>query len=303
MLESVRLVRAWPVLLVVTAGYVVACAGTPDHPPYTPSKGGTSIEIANFEIHADGVDRFVSCPPNGELGQDWIPPLPAWTPPPADADAGAPSAPPSSVVPAGSHWSQTEKAIEDTRLQFRNCYHRGLVRDPSQDGHVAIVLRVAADGTVKKVESWGACELQREVIQCMRDTASRLRFAPPASGADTIIMPAVFQPRTGTATTSTENDAYTAAAYVALESLRPELHACEEDARRGGGDVDAWGVFKMPIDKNGQVTDAAVDPWGGNQEMLQCAAKVLQTLHLPPPSSGRGEVLLRLDFNPRTALH
>ena len=302
MLESGVLVRAWPALLIAVGSVVVACAGGSDKPPVPPTARGTSIEIANFEIHADGVDRFASCPPNGELGQDWIPPIPPWTPPPTDADAGVP-APPSSIVPSGSHWSQTEKAIEDTRLQFRNCYHRGLVRDPSQDGHVAIVLRVAADGTVKKVESWGACDLQREVLQCMRDVAGRLRFAPPASGADTIVMPAVFQPRTGTSTTSSENDAYTAAAYVALESLRPDLHACEEAARRGGGDVEAWGVFKMPIDKSGQVTDAAVDPWGGNQDTLQCAAKVLQTLHLPPPTGGRGEVLLRLDFNPRGSLH
>ncbi len=303
MLESLALVRAWPVPFVVFAGWVVACAGTPDHPEVPASKGGTNIEIANFEIHADGVDRFASCPPNGELGQDWIPPLPEWTPPPPSADAGAPTLQTGSVVPAGSHWSQTEKAIEDTRLQFRNCYHRGLVRDPTQDGHVAVVLRVAADGTVRKVESWGACELQREVIMCLRDIAKGLRFAPPASGADTIVMPAVFQPRTGTATSGSENDAYTAAAYVALERLRPELHVCEEDARRGGGDVGAWGVFKMPIDKNGRVTDAAVDPWGGNQDMLQCAAKILQTLQLPPPAKGHGEVLLRLDFNPRSGLH
>jgi hypothetical protein len=285
---------------------LIACAGTADHPAVTPSKGGTNIEIANFEIHADGVDRFVSCPPNGELGQDWIPTLPEWTPPPvtaSDADAGAPSPPPTTLVPAGTHWGQTEKAIEDTRLQFRTCYHRGLVRDPTQDGHVAIVLRVAADGTVKKVESWGACELQREVIMCLRDIGAHLRFAPPANGADTIVMPAVFQPRTGSATNGTENDAYTAAAYVALEKLRPELHVCEETSRKGGGDVAAWGVFKMPIDKNGRVTEAAVEPWGGNQDMLECAAKVLQTLQLPPPSAGHGEVLLRLDFNPRSALH
>ena len=51
------------------------------------------------------------------------------------------------------------------------------------------------------------------------------------------------------------------------------------------------------------ITDAAVDPWGGNQDMLQCAAKTLQTLQLPPPAKGHGEVLLRLDFNPRSGLH
>lgn len=288
-------------MIVGFGSIAIACAGSQEHPKVDPAVRGTSIEIANFEIHADGVDRFVSCPPNGELGQDWIPPIPQWTPAAVDPDAGVTT--PSSIVPPGSHWSQTEKAIEDTRLQFRTCYHRGLVRDPSQDGHVAIVLRVSADGTVRKVEAWGACDLQREVIQCLKDTAGKLRFAPPASGADTIVMPAVFQPRAGRSTTSTENDAYTAAAYVALESLRPELHACEETARRSGGESAAWGFFKMPIDKNGAVTGAAVDPFGGNQETLECAAKVLQTLHLPPPTAGRGEVQLRLDFNPRGALH
>jgi hypothetical protein len=180
-----------------------------------------------------------------------------------------------------------------------------VTRDPrAQDGgdsarRAAIVLRVGADGRVARTESYGVCELQTDVVQCMRDAATRLRFPPPTAGSETIVLPVSFAPRAGSQTGSTDNDSYTAAAYVAVESLRPELHACEEEARRAGKGVEAWGVFDMKIDKSGHASDANVDPWGGDQDLLSCAVRVMQTLKLAPPAGGRGNVLVRVSFNPR----
>jgi surface antigen len=249
-----------------------------------------------LEVNGDGIDRFSSCPPPGELGQEWYPEVADWTPPP-NAPKPDTTTQPTSTEQLGR--TPTERAIEDTRSQFRSCYHRGLVHDPTQYGHVAVVLRVGPNGRVLKTESWGACELQHDVIACMRDVGKAYRFDPPPSGKDTIIIPIVFQPRSGGGAISTENDGYTAQAYVTLESMRPALHECESRARSAGKDVEAWGVFDMQIDKSGQVTSANIDPYHGDQELLGCAAEVLQRMKLPPPEGGKGKLLARVTFNPR----
>jgi len=270
-----------------------SCGSEPPKPPQV--FHGTSIEIADFEVNGDGIDRFASCPPPGDLGQEWFPPVPDWSPPPGaknDTD-------PADVKPNLTGQTATERAIEDTRAAFRSCYHRGLVRDPTQFGHVAIVLRIGPNGRVLQTESYGACELQKEVVACMRGDAKALRFSPPPSGKDTIVIPVVFAPRGGTANGPSPNDAYTAAAYVALESLAPQLHECDKQARAEGRDVEAFGVFDLTVDERGNVTGANIDPWGGDKDLLACGAEVMQKLKLPPPAGGKGKVLTRVTFNPR----
>ncbi|HSQ63204.1 MAG TPA: AgmX/PglI C-terminal domain-containing protein [Polyangiaceae bacterium] len=271
-----------------------AC-GSSEPPKTPPAYRGTSIEIAEFEVNADGVDRFASCPPPGELGQDWFPPVPDWSPPPGSKN----DIDPADVRPNLTGQTATERAIEDTHAAFRSCYHRGLVHDPTQFGHVAIVLRVGPNGRVLQTESYGACELQKEVVECMRGDAKALRFAPPPAGKDTIVIPVVFAPKNGSANGPSANDAYTAAAYVALESLAPELHECEKQARAEGRDVEAFGTFDLTIDGRGYVTGANIDPWGGDKDLLACAAQVMQKLKVPPPAGGKGKVLARVTFNPR----
>ncbi len=274
-----------------------AACGSASHPVTPEGPRGTSIEVADFEVNGDGVDRFAACPPPGELGQEWYPEIPDWSPPPSSASSGDDAGAPASTEHFGR--TPTERAIEDTRHAFRSCYHRGLVADPTQYGHVAIVLRVGPNGRVLKTESFGACELQHDVVACMRDVGKALRFDPPAGGKDTIVIPVVFQPRGGVDSQSTSNDSYTAQAYVALEGMKPELHACEERARQSGRDVEAWGVYDMAIDKNGAVTSANIDPFHGDQDLLGCAAEVMQRMKLAPPEGGKGKLLARITFNPR----
>ncbi len=285
------------VILTCITVLMLSCGGS-DRPPVPPSRPGTSVEIADFEIHSDGIDRFTSCPPPGELGQEWLPPLPDWTPPPASSqDAPPPDQP--AIAAGGLGRSNTEQAADRTRAAFRSCYHRGLIHAPGQFGHVAIVARVGPDGRVAKVESYGACGVSHEVLACMHDEAKQLRFAPPPGGKDTVVIPASFVPRSGPDFDPDRGDAYTASAYVALEALRPEFHQCLDEARRFNKPVEAWGMFDMKLDAHGNVTDSHVDPWGGDQDLLRCAATVMQKLSLPPPVGGRGSVLARITFNPR----
>lgn len=260
----------------------------------------SAADIPELEILSNGVDRFTTCPPPGDLGQHWIPPLQAWTPPPA-VDAGPPLSIDRDYIARTADRTPTELAIEATHRDFRSCYRRGLVHYPTQDGRVAIVLRIDGNGRVAKVESYAACELAPESIACMYGVAQRLRFPPPASGSDTVTIPATFTSRDGVRrTVPTPNDSYTAAAYVTLEGARPALHVCEQSARRDGRAVMATGTFTLDIAPDGRVTKAHIDPWTGDQVLLTCAARALEALRFAAPAAGeRGTVIARLNFNPR----
>ncbi|MDB4936911.1 MAG: hypothetical protein JWP87_3883, partial [Labilithrix sp.] len=172
--------------------------------------------------------------------------------------------------------------------------------DPAQDGRVAVVLRVGADGRVARVEQYAACEISVESLGCMNAAAARLRFPPPAGGSDTVLIPAVFTSRDGVRrTTGTANDAYTARAYLVMESARPGLHACDERARRDLRPLQATGTFTLTLGPDGKVTKAHVDPWSGEQSILACAAHELEKLRFAAPPNGNGFVIARLNFNPR----
>jgi hypothetical protein len=269
----------------------------------------TSVEVAELEISSSGLDRFVSCPPPGELGQRWIPPIPSW-------DSGSVSfaistnskdatasleAPPSPVNPdQEAEYSRTERAIQRTRADFRRCYHKGLLYDPTQDGHVAIVLRLAKDGRVAKTEHFAACELASETTLCMRESAQALRFDPPRPGSDTVVVPVVFSGAQGPARREPgRNDPWAAEAFIAVETGRASFHACEEANRRAGKSVFATATFALDVDRSGRVTHAHIDPWTGDQDLLKCTAEAMQKLVFAPPPAGQGKVHARIAYNPR----
>lgn len=299
-------------LSLVASIAAASCGGgaPPPEAPFGPAKAPpASADVAELVISAHGADRFVTCPPPGEIGQSWIlPPFP-WVAP-AAPDAGAPlpgiahvdgGAPiDDSYVTRTRDYTLTEQALEATRRDFRSCFRKTLHRNPTQDGRVAIVLRVGSDGRVLDVEEYGACELEGEAIACMKDIARRLRFPPPAEGRDTITIPAVFTSRNGVRrTTPSANDAFTAAAFLVVESARPRLHACEQAARRELRPVEATGTFTMDLDGEGRVRHVHVDPFTGDRTLLSCAAKSLEGLAFPKPPAGKGTVIARLNFNPR----
>jgi hypothetical protein len=265
--------------LAITAYVFTQCGGS-SPPPTDPSVRGPSVEVAEYEVHASGNDRFSECPPQGDLGQGWIP----------------------ESATEGSHDpSVTERVITDTLRPFRSCYRRGLLRDPSQDGHVAVVIHVGPDGKVVDVGTFGACRLSSEVLDCMTDVAAKLHFDPPPGGQNTVVVPATFAPRGGYASIPpTENASYTAAAYLAIESARSGLHDCERKARREVASLSAEGTFRIDIDERGRVVSQHVGPWSGNKDLLGCAGAALERVAFPRRDGRRASVMLRIAFNPRS---
>ncbi len=297
--------NAWASLILVLSSVVLSSCGNEElgMVPLDPSKRQTPVAtVAELEIRAVGVDRFTVCPPPGDLGQAWFPQPGPWTPPalPSSASAGSPSPVDQDYITRTTDYTPTEQAIEATRRDFRSCYRRGLVHDPAQDGRVAIVLRIGGDGRVARVEEYAACEIAVESIACMKDAAARLRFPPPAGGSNTVVIPAVFTSRDGVRRTmGNANDSYTSRAYLTIESSRPSLHGCDEQARRDQRTPQAAGTFTLTLGADGQVLRAHVDPWTGEQSTLACAARELEKLRFAPPPSGSGAVIARLNFNPR----
>jgi hypothetical protein len=291
--------------LAIVAACVVAvgsCGGRGGSDPNDPSHvEPRAADLSELEIRSSGLDRFTVCPPPGNLGQHWIPPLPPWKPPPMPADAAAIAVDQELLVRTADR-TLTELAVEATHKDFRSCYRRGLVRHPTQDGRIAIVLRIGPDGRVAKVESYSACELAVESIACMYGVAQKLRFPPPEGGSETVTIPVAFTSRDGVRkTVPTANDSYTAAAYVTLEMARPALHKCEEQARRDGRPMESTGTYTLDVAADGHVAKVRLDPWSGDETLLTCAASALEQMRFTAPGDGKATVIARLHFNPRQA--
>jgi hypothetical protein len=171
--------------------------------------------------------------------------------------------------------------------------------DPTQDGHVAIVLRVGASGKVEAVESWGGCDLAPESIACMRDEARDLVLRPPAAGYATVVVPGVFTE--GKPRHRAQSDAYTAAAYVAVEAERPRLHGCLKAASRDRASMYAFAKMTIEVDGEGRASHVSVDGWKGSQPLLACAAEALNEAKYPPAKSGHGHIVLPIVYNRRFA--
>jgi hypothetical protein len=269
--------------VVLAAGSAVSCGGGPTSVADTTNV--TSVELGELEINADKIDRFTTCPPVGALGEPWIPAI--------KEDDG-------SNAVAWREPGVTDHAIQETLVPFRSCYRRGLIHDASQSGHVAVVVRVNADGKVADVDTYAACELSHEVLSCMEDEARNLKFDPPKGGHDSVVIPASYEPRGGrTLGNATDRSAYTARAYLFLENARPALHTCEQIEQQNGRLLDATGTYRLEIDARGHVTKESIDPWTGNQALLACAARALEGNVMPIPPTGRAVAFVRLIFDPR----
>jgi hypothetical protein len=268
------------------------------------SEGPLNVEVAPLEVRGlGGGDRFVLCPPPGEIGQAWIPEafgdeaLSDAPPPERHAGGVDPTYNPTAGGP--DRRTATERASQDTHRGFKSCVRRGTAREGTHEGRAAIVLRLASDGTVRRAEEYAACGLPVEAIQCMKDVAAQLKFSPEEAALGPIVIPSVFTDRAGDKRRPTNKDAYIAGAFVTVEKARPDLHACERATRINQRPVEASATFTLTLNADGSVQHAHVEPWAGNKDLVECAGKAVSRLKFAPPPNGRGSVATRILFNPR----
>ena len=193
----------------------------------------------------------------------------------------------------------TERAITDTRDAFRACYNHGLIYDPTQDGHVAIVLRIGGDGRVASVESWGACEIVEPAIECMRDAAKKLRFCAACRRLGHRHDPRrLYFVRRGTSDEPAPSDVYAASAYIAVEGIRPaaprlrEERAAIRGSRRRDRDLQPG---RGRAGKGGALEHRPLVRRQGPPRVR--GGRVRGGL-FPPPGAAAG-LIVRLAFNPR----
>jgi hypothetical protein len=77
------------------------------------------------------------------------------------------------------------------RPRFRACYQRVLERQPGAQGTVQLTLHVNCRGTVSWIHA-RVSGLRQEIVSCMFDVASRVRFEEPAIGWANVRVPVTF---------------------------------------------------------------------------------------------------------------
>ena len=250
----------------------------------------------------DGVDRFTVCPPPGELGQPWIPPLPAWTRRrERRADAGAPAADRSGLHHAheGPHATEIARRGDASRVpQLLPPRPR-----PRSDAGRSRRDRAArrrgrtrrAGRGVRRVRA------RAESIACMNGVRAASALSAAAGGHRTrSSIPACSRHATACSRTApTHNDAYTAARVRRARSGAagaPRVRA--SSAQPEGRPVQASATFTLDVDATGRSRRArrSVD---GRSGLLACAAQALEALAFAAAGGRRGDVIARLTFNPR----
>jgi hypothetical protein len=78
---------------------------------------------------------------------------------------------------------------------MRLCYEAGLARDSNLGGRTATKFVIARDGSVSSVSDAGSDLPDPEVVRCVRESFSTLRFPEPEGGVVTVVYPIVFNPR------------------------------------------------------------------------------------------------------------
>lgn len=298
-------------LAATTFGVAVAACGArpllPERHRYAyGSNEMNSVVLPPFELRYDGLQRFEYCPPRGDVGQPWIPPIPGVdtrsvaAPAPAAPTPDAEPNPDLPVPTAPVSGELTSFALDPITAAFRHCRPQGMPRGPAPDARVAVVLRVDRTGRVARVETWAACGMTYAALGCLRSEALNLHLPPPAAGSATVVVPAVYfgDLPTGAAV----DDSYAAGAAVAIESVQPRLYACMDASRRAGKSVEAQGRFTIDIDRKGKSARVDVDLWRGNGALLLCAGEAVHDAPFPAPPIGWGRVVVTIVFDPGTTL-
>jgi hypothetical protein len=82
-----------------------------------------------------------------------------------------------------------QRILARSFARVRRCYERGLDKDPTLTGRVAVRFVIGADGAVSRVTDGGSDMPDAEVVQCIVRVMEGLSFPQPERGIVTVVTP------------------------------------------------------------------------------------------------------------------
>jgi hypothetical protein len=92
--------------------------------------------------------------------------------------------------------NNAERVVAGLRAKFKRCYDKGLASDPSMQGKVTIVTKVAPNGEVSAADAQGNNGLSGEVVSCLQRVVKGAQFDAPGGSGSTINIPVNFVQQT-----------------------------------------------------------------------------------------------------------
>ncbi len=99
-----------------------------------------------------------------------------------------------SLVSGRLHPSRIQAAVRAHFGDFRQCYQAKLASRPELAGTVVPKFTIGRDGSVTNVVDHGSDLPDAEVVACVFDVISKIRFQAPASGIVTVVYPIALSP-------------------------------------------------------------------------------------------------------------
>jgi hypothetical protein len=88
-----------------------------------------------------------------------------------------------------------QSVVSEYRPQIQTCYERRLKAQPFLQGNMSLQMRISQTGAVDAVQVGGSLR-DREVFSCVRNVASRMRFARVTGGNCAVVsVPFSFTPQ------------------------------------------------------------------------------------------------------------
>jgi hypothetical protein len=87
------------------------------------------------------------------------------------------------------------KVVRQSSARFRQCYEKGLAKDPKLEGKVVVQFVIQKDGSVGRVSDTGSTMPDKYVTSCVTRAFRGLSFpVPEGAGISTVTYPLVFKP-------------------------------------------------------------------------------------------------------------
>jgi len=96
------------------------------------------------------------------------------------------------ATPSGNPVSDADRVIASLRRKFKACYQAGLSQDPTIQGRVVIVAKIAPDGAVDSTTS-EQTPLPKPVTNCLERAVRNAQFSPPGGTGSTLRIPITFK--------------------------------------------------------------------------------------------------------------